>query len=204
MKLGVLRLVGASRVTLLLSLGPALLGLCTSMAQTQSQNQSQSQSQSQSQTQSQAQPVNASSSTTPADDAAAKAAERKKRFDEQRKLLESGVVPPKEEGRLKSDPDLVLSPIEVNLLVHERVAFHLYDKGKEVSGGSWGVVPGRILGSWFDHGIFTVEAKSPGTARVGVMIGSSRYANVIVTVYPGTKLPKGIERTADFTPQADH
>ena len=84
------------------------------------------------------------------------------------------------------------------------MAFHLYDKGKEVSGGSWGAMPGRILGSWFEHGIFTVAAKSPGTARVGVMIGSSRYANVIVTVHPGTKLPKGVERTVDFTPQADH
>jgi hypothetical protein len=94
----------------------------------------------------------------------------------------------------------VLSPIEVNLLVGDRVAFHLYDKGKEVSGGSWGVIPGRILGSWFGHGIFTVEAKSPGTARVGVQIGSSRYANVIVTVYPGLKLPKGVERTVEFTP----
>jgi hypothetical protein len=197
MKLGVFRPVGVSRVSLLICLGPALLGLSSSIAQTQSQNQSQSQ------TQSQPQAGSASSPATPANDATAKAAERKRRFDEQRKLLESGYVPPKEQS-LRSDPDLVLSPIEVNLLVGDRVAFHLYDKGKEVSGGSWGVIPGRILGSWFEHGIFTVEAKSPGTARVGVQIGSSRYANVIVTIYPGIKLPKGVERTVDFTPQADH
>jgi hypothetical protein len=139
-----------------------------------------------------------SSSASPTGDAAAKAAERKKRFDEQRKLMESGYSPSKEEqSRGRVDPDLMLSPMDVNLLVHDRVQFHLYDKGKEVGGGSWSAMPGRVLGSWFEKGgIFTIEAKSPGTARVGVMIGS-RATNVLVTVYPGDKMPKGVERAAE-------
>jgi hypothetical protein len=190
MKLGPLHSSGVARAAIMICSSLALHGLRGSMAQTQSQTQSQSQAQS-------------GSASSPANDAAAKAAERKRRFDEQRKLLESGYVPPKEQS-LRSDPDLVLSPIEVNLLVGDRVAFHLYDKGKEVTGGSWSAMPGRILGSWFEHGTLVIEAKSPGTARVGVQIGSSRYANVIVTVYPGLKLPKGVERTVEFTPQADH
>jgi hypothetical protein len=181
----------------LLCLSLALVGVCSSMAQTQSQSQSQSQLQ----TQTQSQSGSTSSPATTQDDAAAKAAERKRRYDEQRKLLEGGVAPPKEESRGKADPDLVLTPIEVNLLLHEQVEFHLYDKGKEVTGASWSAMPGRILGSRFNHGIFTIEAKSAGTARVGAVIGS-RHTNVIVTVYPGDKLPKGVERTVDFIPQA--
>jgi hypothetical protein len=195
MKLGPIRPRSVSIAAPLACLSLALLSLCSAMAQTQSQSQPQTQTPSQSQSGS------ASSPATPAVDAAAKAAERKRKFDEQRKLMEAGVLPPKEESRGRVDPDLVLSPIKVNLLVHEQVAFHLYDKGKEVTGGSWSAMPGRILGSWFNHGIFSIEAKSPGTARVGVVIGS-RYTNEIVTVYPGDKLPKGLERTVDFIPQA--
>jgi hypothetical protein len=110
--------------------------------------------------------------------------------------MEGGYSPSKEEGR-RSDPDLLLTPMDVNLLVHDRVQFHVFDKGKEVGGGSWSAMPGRVLGSWFEKGgVFTIEAKSPGTARVGVMIGS-RATSVVVTVYAGDKMPKGVERTAD-------
>jgi hypothetical protein len=180
---------GPARIALLLSFSLALPCLYVSMAQTQSQPQSQSQSQSGS----------TSAPATPADDAAAKASERKRRYDEQRKLLEGGVVSAKDESRGRVDPDLVLSPMEVNLLVRDQLAIHLYDKGQEVTGASWSAMPGRILGSWFNHGIFYIEAKSPGTARVGAVIGS-RHTNMIVTVYPGTKMPKGVERTVDMTP----
>jgi hypothetical protein len=174
---------------LLLGSSLALLCLYGAMAQSQPQPQTQTQSQ-----------AGSASSTTPqSDDAAAKAAERKRRYDEQRKLLEGGVVSAKDESRGRVDPDLVLSPMEVNLLVRDQLAIHLYDKGKEVSGASWSAMPGRILGSWFNHGIFYIEAKSPGTARVGAVIGS-RHTNIIVTVYPGDKMPKGVERTVDMTP----
>jgi len=187
MKPGVFHLRGAARAALVLCLGLVLLSLYGAMAQTQSQSQPQAQSGSAS-----------SSSDKPADDAAAKAAERKRKFDEQRKLMESGYSPSKEEqSRGKVDPDLTLSPMDVNLLVHDRVIFHVYDKGIEVKGNSWSAMPGRVLGSWFEKGgIFAIEAKSPGTARVGVEY-NRRYANVIVTVYPGDKMPKGVERTAE-------
>jgi hypothetical protein len=195
MKLGPFQLRGVAITAPLLCLSLALLGLCSSMAQTQ---QSQSQSESQPQTQTQSQPGSASSPATPADDAAAKAAERKRRYDEQRKMMESGYSPSKEEqSRVKVDPDLSLSPMDVNLLVHDRVIFHVYFKGKEVTGNSWSAMPGRVLGSWFEKGgIFVIEAKSPGTARVGVEY-NQHYANVIVTVYPGDKMPKGVDRTAE-------
>jgi hypothetical protein len=173
---------GPVRMALLLSFSLALPCFYGTMAQSQAQTQTGS----------------LSSSTPQSDEAAAKAAERKRRYDEQRKLLEGGVVPPKE-SRGRVDPDLVLSPMEVNLLVRDQLAIHLYDKGKEVTGASWSAMPGKILGSWFNHGIFFIEAKSPGTARVGAVIGS-RHTSMIVTVYPGDKLPKGVERTVDMTP----
>jgi hypothetical protein len=192
MKLGSIRLRGASIKAPLACLSLALLGLCSAMAQTQSQSQPQTQ------TQSQSQPGSASSPATPADDAAAKAAERKRKFDEQRKMMESGYSPSKEEqSRGKVDPDLSLSPMDVNLLVHDRVIFQVYYKGKAVTGNSWSAMPGRVLGSWFEKGgIFVIEAKSPGTARVGVEY-NQHYANVMVTVYPGDKMPKGVDRTAE-------
>jgi hypothetical protein len=176
--------------------GLAILCVCGAMAQPQSQGQ-QPQSQ-QPQQQPQAQSGSSSTSTTPTDDAAAKAAERKRKFDEQRKMMESGYSPSKEEqSRGKVDPDLTLSPTEVNLLVHDRVIFHVSYKGNEVKGNSWSAMPGRVLGSWFEKGgIFVIEAKSPGTARVGVEY-NHHYANVMVTVYSGDKMPKGVERTAE-------
>lgn len=183
----------ARRAELGLGCGLALLCLCGLKAQTQTPGQSQSQAQAQSQTQSRT----SSTQATAANDAAAKTAERKRKFDEQRKMLESGYSPSKEESRGRGDLDLMLSPMDMNLLVHDRVQFYVYDKGKEVGGGSWSAMPGRVLSSWFEKGgIFTIEAKSPGTARVGVMVGS-RATNVIVTVYPGDKMPKGVERTAE-------
>jgi hypothetical protein len=192
MKLGSFRLRGFAIAAPLTCLSLALLGLCSAMAQTQSQSQPQTQ------TQSQSQPGSASSPAPPADDAAAKAAERKRKFDEQRKMMESGYSPSKEEqSRGKVDPDLSLSPMDVNLLVHDRVIFQVYYKGKAVTGNSWSAMPGRVLGSWFEKGgIFVIEAKSPGTARVGVEY-NQHYANVIVTVYPGDKMPKGVDRTAE-------
>jgi hypothetical protein len=192
MKLGSIRLRGVSIAAPLACLSLALVGLCGAMAQTQSQSQPQTQIQSQSQ------PGSASSPAPPADDAAAKAAERKRKFDEQRKMMESGYSPSKEEqSRGKVDPDLSLSPLDVNLLVHDRVIFQVYYKGKAVTGNSWSAMPGRVLGSWFEKGgIFVIEAKSPGTARVGVEY-NQHYANVIVTVYPGDKMPKGVDRTAE-------
>jgi len=165
------------------------------MAQSQSQSQYPTATQSQTQTQSGSTSSQATP-TTSADDAAAKAAERKRKFEERRKLMESGYSLSKEESRERVDPDLRLVPGDVNLLVLDRVQFHAYDKGKEVGDGSWSAMPGRVLGSWFEHGIFTIEAKSPGTARVGVMIGS-RATSVVVTVYPGAKMPKGVERSPE-------
>jgi hypothetical protein len=178
-------------VVLLFCLSLGLLGLFASTSHTKSRTQSQPQTAAQS--------GSTSPATPQSDDAAAKAAERKRRYDAQRKLLEGGVVSAKDESRGRVDPDLVLSPMEVNLLVRDQLAIHLYDKGQEVTGASWSAMPGRILASWFKHGVFYIEAKSPGTARVGAVIGS-RHTNVIVTVYPGDKMPKGVERTVDMTP----
>lgn len=176
---------GPVRIALLLSFSLTLPFFYGSKVQTQSQSPAQSGS--------------GSAPATPADDAAAKAAERKRKFDEQRKMMESGYSPSKEESsRGRVDPDLTLSPMEVNLLVHDRVVFHLYDKGKEVKGNSWSAMPGRVLGSWFEKGTgaLVIEAKSPGTARVGVEY-DRRYTNVVVRVYPGDKMPKGVERTTE-------
>jgi len=185
---------GVARAVTLLCFSLALLSLSGSLAQPQSQSQAQPQTQSQAQAQPQ------SGSTTapaaPADDAAAKAAERKRKFDEQRKLMEGGYSPSKEESRAKGDPDLRIMPADVNLLVGDRVIFHVYDKGQEIQGNSWSAMPGRILGSWFQKGMLVIEAKSPGTAGVGVEY-NRRYAHVVVTVYPGDKMPKGVERSSE-------
>ena len=144
MKLGAFRLSGVARAALLLCFSLALLGMRGSMAQMQSQNQSQSENQTQSgSTPSQAAP------SAPADDAAAKAAERKKRFDEQRKLLESGVVPSKDDRRKRVDAPYsyrMFSPYAANLLAHEELQFRLYDKGnvEVTSQGSSAAGPTRV------------------------------------------------------------
>ena len=197
MNLGAFRPSSAAFAALLLCFSLALLGFRGAMGQTQSQPQAQSQSQDTSQSQSQAQAGGSSSASGQSDDAAAKAAERKRKFDEQRKMMEGGYSPSKEESsRGKADPDLMISPMDVNLLVGDRVVFHLYDKGKEVEGNSWSAMPGRVLGSWFEKRMLVVQAKAPGTARVGVEY-NRRYTNVIVTVYPGDKMPKGVDRTVE-------
>jgi hypothetical protein len=182
MKLGLFRMRGVAIAAPLLCLGLALLGLCSSMAQTQSQSQSGS----------------SASPATPSDDAAAKAAERKRRYDEQRKLLEGGVVPPKEEHRRNVDPDLMFSPLEANLLVHEQVAFRLFDKGNvEVTKqGSYGAGPTKVVNFYIIKGLPTIVAAGPGTARLGVTVGN-RHAEATITVYPGDKLPKDVQRTIE-------
>ena len=190
---------GSARAALLGSVCLMLWCLCSAWAQTQSQQPAAQQPQTQRPQQGQqAQAGCSSSPTTQSDDAAAKAAERKRRFDEQRKLMEGGYSPTKEEqSSRKADPDLTLSPTDVNLLVHDRVIFHVFYKGKEVTGNSWSAMPGRVLGSWFERGgIFVIEAKSPGTAGVGVEY-DRHYAHVMVTVYPGDKMPKCIDRTPE-------
>ena len=187
---GIARTISAFCLTL------ALVSLCVATAFTLSPpSTAQSQDQSQSQ---QPQTQSGSNSTAPAqsDDAAAKAAERKRKFEEQRELMESGYSPSKESSHGKVDPDLRLMPMEMNLLVRDRVQFHLFDKGKEVENGSWSAMPGRVVASWFQKGVFTIEAKSPGTARVAVATGS-RHTYVMVTVYPGTTMPKGVERSPE-------
>ena len=183
---------GTVRATMAFCLTLALVSLYAASARTQWQSQTQSQSQ---ESQSQAQTGSSSSAPTQSDDAAAKAAERKRKFDEQRKLMEGGYSPSKEESH-RSDPYLTLSPSDVNLLVHDRVQIRLYDKGTEVTDASWSAFPGTVVGSWFSKGVFTLEAKGPGTARVGAVIGS-RSTSVVVHVYPGDKMPKGIERTSE-------
>jgi hypothetical protein len=194
MKLGSLRLRGVSIAAPLACLSLALLGLCSSMAQTQ-----QPQPQSQAQPQTQSQSGSTSSPATTQDDAAAKAAERKRRYDEQRKLLEGGVVPSKEEHRKNMDPDLMFSPLEANLLVHEEVQFRLFDKGNvDVTGkGSYGAGPTKVANFYIVKGLPTVVAAGPGTARLGVTIGDHRHAEAIITVYPGDKLPKDVQRTVE-------
>ena len=123
---------GITRTASALCLTLALVSLCAATAFTQSQSPTtQSQDQSQSQ---QPQTQSGSSSTAPAqsDDAAAKAAERKRKFEEQRDLMESGYSPSKESSHGKVDPDLRLMPMEVNLLVRDRVQFHLFDKARKL------------------------------------------------------------------------
>jgi hypothetical protein len=139
-----------------------------------------------------------SPATAPQTDAEKKAAERKQRYDEQRKLLEGGVVPPKEERRRNADPDLMFSPLEANLLVHEQVAFRLFDKGNvDVTGkGSYGAGPTKVVNFYIVRGLPTVVAAGPGTARLGVTVGN-RHAEAIITVYPGDKLPKDVQRTIE-------
>lgn len=193
MKLGAFRLSGVARAALLLCFSLALLGMRGSMAQMQSQNQSQSENQTQSgSTPSQAAP------SAPADDAAAKAAERKKRFDEQRKLLESGVVPSKDDRRKRVDSDLMFSPYAANLLAHEELQFRLYDKGnvEVTSQGSYSAGPTRVANFYIVKGLPTVVAAGPGTATLGVVVGK-RYAEATITVYPGDKLPKGVQHTIE-------
>jgi hypothetical protein len=186
---------GITRTASAFCLALTLVSLYAATAFTQSQSASpQSQDQSQ-----QPQTKSGSNPTAPAqtdDAAAAKAAERKRKFEEQRQLVESGYSSSKESRHGRVDPDLRLMPMEVNLLVHDRVQFHLFDKDKEVEGASWSAMPGRIVASWFQRGIFTIEAKSPGTAQIAVATGS-RHTYVMVTVYPGTTMPKGVERSPE-------
>jgi hypothetical protein len=195
MKLGAFGPSGVARTALLLCFSLVLLGLCGAMAQTQSPSQSQSEAQAQTQSGSTPSPA---TPMTPADDAAAKAAERKKRFDEQRKLLESGVVPPKEERRIKIDPDLMFSPYAANLLVHEQLQFRLYDKGnvEVTSQGSYGAGPTKVVNFYIVKGLPTVVAAGPGTATLGVVVGNRR-TQATITVYPGDKLPKGVQHTIE-------
>jgi len=185
------------RAALVLCFSLALLGLYGSIAQ--SQTQSQSQPQSGSQAQPQAGSTSSPTPATPADDAAAKAAERKRKFDEQRKLLEGGVVPPKNAQHWKVDPDLLFSPYAVNLLVHEQVSFRLYDKGnvEVTSQGSYSAGPNRVAHFYIVKGLPTVVAAGPGTATLGVTVGDHRHAEVTITVYPGDKLPKGVEHAIE-------
>jgi hypothetical protein len=198
MKPGVFCSSTVARAAMLLCFSLALLGLGGPMAESQSQSQSQSQGDGQAQTQSGSTSSEAAPAA-PADDAAAKAAERKKRFDEQRKLLESGVVPPKDDHRRRLDPDLLFSPYAANLLVHEELQFRLYDKGnvEVTSQGSYSAGPTRVANFYIVKGLPTVVAAGPGTATLSVVVGSHRYAEVIITVYPGDKLPKGVQRTTE-------
>ena len=195
MNLGAFHPSRGALAAFLLCFSLVLLGLCGATAQTQSQPQAQTQASSQTQSQS----GSGASATTPADDAAAKAAERKRKFDEQRKLLEGGVVPSKDEHHGKLDPDLIFSPYAVNLLVHEQVSFRLYDKGNVdvTSRGSYGAGPTKVANFYIVKGLPTVVAAGPGTATLGVTVGDHRHAEVTITVYPGDKLPKGVERTIE-------
>ena len=190
MILGIFFLRSVARTALLVCSVLGLLGLCGSMAQTQSPTQSQ--------------PGSTSSPANPSDAAASKAAERKKRFDEQRKLLEGGVVPPKDDHRKSLDPDLMLSPMTANMLAYDQVGFRLFDKGHaDITGqGSWSAGPTRVVNFYIVKGVPTVVGAGPGTAILGVRVGASRYAEATINVYPGDKLPKGVPHTIEARQQS--
>lgn len=136
-----------------------------------------------------------SSQTTDANsDAAARAAARKKKFEEEKQRLESS------EGQHAPAPEdpqqtLLLSPILVNMLVHDTQRFSLFDVGghKLTEKAEWTLSNSYVADLTMDGGVPMITAKDTGTVNVRARVGALS-AEAAVTVHPGDKLPVGTIR----------
>jgi hypothetical protein len=147
----------------------------------------------------QAQAPNAGNSPTPSatPDAAAKAAERKKRFEQEEKRLEnaeSAQTESKSEPGKASDDDLSISPVLVNMLVHETQGFSLFDSaGHNLTSKAEWTLSNSYVADLTTNGVPTISTKDAGTLTVSARVGS-RTAQASVTVHPGDTLPIGTIR----------
>lgn len=147
----------------------------------------------------QAQAPNAGNSSTPSatPDAAAKAAERKKRFEEEENRLENAEraqTESKSEPAKASDDDLAISPVLVNMLVHETQSFSLFDSGGHnlTSKAEW-TLSNSYVADLTTNEVPTISTKDVGTLTVSARVGR-RTAQASVTVHPGDTLPIGTIR----------
>lgn len=147
----------------------------------------------------QAQAPNVSNSSTPSATpyAAAKAAERKKRFEEEEKRLEnaeSAQTEPKSEPGRASNDDLSISPLSVNMLVHETQGFSLFDSaGHNLTSKAQWTLSDSYVADLTTNGVPTISTKDVGTLTVSARVGS-RTAQASVTVHRGATLPIGTIR----------
>ena len=147
----------------------------------------------------QAQAPNAGNSSTPSatPDAAAKAAERNKRFEEEERRVEnagSAQTESKAEPGRASDDDLSISPVLVNMLVHETQGFSLFDSaGHNLTSKAEWTLSNSYVAELTTSGVPTISSKDVGTLTVSARVGS-RTAQASVTVHPGDTLPIGTIR----------
>ena len=141
-------------------------------------------------------PSTSSSTTQSADahsDAAAKAAARKKKFEEEKQRLESS------EGQHASAPadtqqTLLISPILVNMLVHDTQRFSLFDvEGHNLTPKAEWSLSNSYVADLTTDGVPTITAKDQGTVTVRARVGGVS-AEASITVHPGDKLPVGTIR----------
>jgi hypothetical protein len=134
-----------------------------------------------------------SQTTDASSEAAAKAAARKKKFEEEKQRLESS------EGQHASAPDdpqqtLLLSPILVNMLVHDTQRFSLFDvDGHNLTSKAEWTLSNSYVADLTTDGVPTITAKATGTVTVRARVGALS-AEASVTVHPGDKLPVGTIR----------
>jgi hypothetical protein len=167
----------------LLAVGTVLCFIPSRFAQAQSASASTTQATSSSTTQ----------STDANSDAAAKAAARKKKFEEEKQRLEST------EGQHASAPTdtqqtLLISPILVNMLVHDTQRFSLFDvQGHNLTAKAEWSLSNSYVADLTTDGVPTITAKDHGTVTVRARVGGVT-AESSITVHPGDKLPVGTIR----------
>jgi hypothetical protein len=145
--------------------------------------------------QTQSQDANSSSSPSTPPDAAAKAAERKKRFEEEEKRLENAEDQHSlTESVEAADNDLAISPVLVNMLVHETQGFSLFDNaGHNLTSKAEWTLSNSDIADLTTNGTPTITTKDSGTVTVRARVGNkSTEASVIV--HSGNKLPIGTIR----------
>ena len=138
-----------------------------------------------------------SSSTTQSpdanSDAAAKAAARKKKFEEEKQRLESTEgqhVPATGDAQ----QTLLISPILVNMLVHDTQRFSLFDvQGHNLTAKAEWSLSNSYVADLTTDGVPTITAKDHGTVTVRARVGGVT-AESSITVHPGDKLPVGTIR----------
>jgi hypothetical protein len=114
---------------------------------------------------------------------------KKQKFEEEKKRLESGdeAVP----AVIPADPDqtFFVSPAKATMLVGESWLFSSFDvQGKTLTGETVWSVSNSSVAEVSTERAALVTAKSQGTVTIGART-SGRYAEAIVTVLPGNKLP---------------
>ncbi|MFZ0580070.1 MAG: hypothetical protein WA690_24190 [Candidatus Acidiferrales bacterium] len=147
--------------------------------------------------QAQASNVTSSSSASPSSDAAAKAVERKKRFEEEEKRLEnaeSAQAVSKPEATSASADDMSISPVLVNMLVHETQGFSLFDNaGHNLTSKAEWTLSNSYVADLSTNGTPTITSKDVGTVTVYARVGS-HTTEASVNVLPGDTLPIGTIR----------